>query len=396
MKKVSVLRFYVMILLINAMNCVVLPILPTIYKNLNLPDYMFGIAFGFVAAGMFLFSPFWGRVGDRLGHTNTLIITSLGYAAAQLMLFYARGTFTTLVARFLGGSFAGGIMVAFLACVTNSSTGDAQRTKYMSYYAAILSLSNSLGYFTGGVMGSYSIALVFAFQIVVLIICCLYLYFFVGEPESAGSHGNTVKSINPFVALIGIREVATRTFIVFLAAVFLTTFATISFDNVLNYFIKDAFDFPSSYNGYIKATVGIIGLVANITINVFIAVKTNIRTSIIYILILCGISSGALYFIQDIPAFIAVTLIHFTVNAIYLPILQVMATESNDKSNTGTISGTFNAIRSLGMFVGSMIIGFVYAFDDRITFVFIGFVFLSGAFACLVYSQMMSKRINEG
>ncbi|NYB72729.1 MFS transporter [Sedimentibacter hydroxybenzoicus DSM 7310] len=396
MKKVSVLRFYIMILLINAMNCVILPILPTIYKNLNLPDYMFGIAFGFVAAGMFLFSPFWGRVGDKLGHTNTLIITSLGYAAAQLMLFYARGTFTTLVARFLGGSFAGGIMVAFLAYVTNSSAGGTLRTKHMSYYAAILSLSNSLGYFIGGVMGSYSIALVFAFQIVVLILCCLYLYFFVGEPETKCSHVNTVKSINPFVALIGIREVATKTFIVFLIAVFLTTFATISFDNVLNYFIKDEFNFPSSYNGYIKAAVGIIGLVSNITINVFIAEKTNIRTSIVYILVLCGISAGALCFIQDIPIFIAVTLIHFTVNAIYLPILQVMATESNDKSNTGTISGTFNAIRSLGMFVGSMIIGFIYAFDKRITFAFIGLIFLIGAVTCMIYRQIKAKMINEG
>ncbi|MBO7677996.1 MAG: hypothetical protein J6S49_10845 [Erysipelotrichaceae bacterium] len=39
-------------------------------KLLQLPDYIFGVAFASMATAIFLFSPFWNRMADRIDPTE--------------------------------------------------------------------------------------------------------------------------------------------------------------------------------------------------------------------------------------------------------------------------------------------------------------------------------------
>ncbi len=392
MKKVSITRFYFVCFIINSMSCVILPVTPTIFKNINFPDYMFGVSFAAMAAGMFLFSPYWGRLGDRVGHTNALILSCVGYCIGQILFGVSRTVWLTILVRFFTGFFSAGTMVSFMSYVADSGEGEKQKAKYMSYYSAVLSVSNAAGYFLGGVIGSASIFYAFVFQIAGVIFSCVYAWICLEDPVNVKVRFSGAKSLNPFEALKDIKEIASVSFIMILTAVFLAAFGTFAFDNTLSYFLRAELDFPASYNGYIKAAVGIIGLLANFTINMFIIEKTNIRISIIYVLFMCGITALILYFVRGNALFVIITLIHFTFNSIYMPIIQVLATKADENIPVGSISGVFNSIRSLGMFLGSMAVGFIYVLDSRIPFIAVAAAFLSGSFVCMANYMYYGKQ----
>lgn len=369
---------------------VIHPITPTMFKNMNFPDYMFGVAFSAMAIGMFLSSPFWGKTGDRIGHANVMAITMPGYAAGQYLFGLAQTPFLSTMARLMSGVFCGGMIVASMAYAVNA-TDDRNRARIMSYYAAFNSLSTAIGYFAGGVIGNISLDYVFIMQSVILICTSAAIWLFVAEPHNKVEKYGYATSLNPFSAMLEMKRLVSDTIATFLTAVFLTSFATTAFDNAFNFFIKAEFGFPASYNGIIKAAIGLIGLVANFTINIYLTNKTNVRRSIVAVLTLCGISAFAVFFISNVTFFIIASLAFFTFNSIYLPIQQVLVTKESDVKSSGVISGIFNSVRSMGMIFGSLFAGFIYSMGSTLPFICSAIAFCLGAFISYINYLQYNK-----
>ena len=165
---------------------------------------------------------------------------------------------------------------------------------------------------------------------------------------------------------------------VYLAIVFCFGFAMMSYDNYFGYFLRDQFGFPTSYNGYFKALIGIIAIIANSTINMWINKHTDVRKSITVILAFCSVSITAMLLAShSIPAFLGVALLYYTCNAI--TILQVMMMKDEDKSETGTISGLFNAFIALGRTFGPLIAAFAYGLNPLYPFVLAAAMYMIAA-----------------
>lgn len=65
MNKNKLLMFFIINGLFNLAANYAHPITPTVIKNLQLGDYMFGVAFGAMMGLNFLFSPFWGKLNEQ-------------------------------------------------------------------------------------------------------------------------------------------------------------------------------------------------------------------------------------------------------------------------------------------------------------------------------------------
>ena len=50
------------------------PVTPTVIKNLNLHDYMFGLALAAMLFTNFLMSPFWGKINNYVSSRLTLAV----------------------------------------------------------------------------------------------------------------------------------------------------------------------------------------------------------------------------------------------------------------------------------------------------------------------------------
>lgn len=384
MKKVSLLRFFIIEALFCCFQGLVHPITPTIFKNLLYPDYVFGLVSASTATAMFLFSPAWGNFGDKIGHSRAFSIALPIYSLSQIAFGLSTKPLMSIISRFFSGFSGGGAMVVAMAYVVNI-TNKENRAKIMSYYAAFNAVSMSMGYFIGGVIGNISISAVFIIQAVALCLASVLTLVFIKDPEIDENkyiYNSSPNFINKFVKK---NDAMPKLLRILLIAVFLTSIASYSYDNAFNYYIKADLNLPSTYNGVIKAITGIIGLISNFTINIYLAKKTDLKKSIIVLLFLCGTFALSVPFMPSINTFFILSMVYFALNSIYLPIQQVLVIEDIDEKSCGVISGIFNSVRSVGMIFGSLVVGFLYAIDSKLPFIISSLAFILGAIVCIIY-----------
>ena len=146
---------------------------------------------------------------------------------------------------------------------TNNSEPEKLASR-MSYLAALTSVFTAIGYLLGGVIGERSVFWDFALQVGGITLVAILMPLLVAEelPETAPNAPK--QSLNPLKAFISMGKGMSAPLGLFLAAVFFANFATIDYDNAFNYYIKAELGFPPSYNGIIKAAIGIIGLLLSL------------------------------------------------------------------------------------------------------------------------------------
>jgi DHA1 family multidrug resistance protein-like MFS transporter len=389
LKKVSVWRFFVLEALYSCFSGLVHPITPILFKNLNFPDYVYGVVFASMSLGMFLFSPFWGKLGDRIGHSRSFAIVLPAYAISQLAFGVSTTPLMAIISRFFSGATGGGAQVAALAYIINATAID-NRGRILAYYAALNSVCRALGFFIGGMLGTVSIPAVFILQGVLLFAGGIFSLLFVKDPDVDNSIYISNSSLNPFGIFIEMKDIMSRALLIFLSSVILATLATTVYDTAYNYYINSELNLLSSYNGIIKAITGITGLIANFTINVYIASKTDMRKSIVAVFILCGIFASSAPFMPTVKLFFAGGIIFYLVNTIYIPIQQAIIMTDFNNASSGSMSGILNSVRSIGMIFGSLLEGILFTVSSILPFVVSSSIFLISAIISYIYLKEIS------
>ena len=96
----------------------------------------------------FIFSTIWGSLSDRIGRRRVLLITVSGTLASYVLWFFSGSFIVFVVARLIGGAFAGNISVA-TAAVADVTTRE-NRSKGMG----IIGVAFGLGFLFGPALGS--------------------------------------------------------------------------------------------------------------------------------------------------------------------------------------------------------------------------------------------------
>ena len=99
-----------------------------------------------------LFTPLWGRIGDRVGHKPMLLRALLALAVTQLWLAFATSGAVVLLVRLLQGALAG-----FIAAAQAYGAGIVPRTERGALMARLLvatALGSVLGPLAGGLLFS--------------------------------------------------------------------------------------------------------------------------------------------------------------------------------------------------------------------------------------------------
>lgn len=373
------------------------PITPTLIKNLNLPDYMFGVAFAGMSFTNFLFSPFWAKMVNRISSRLTLLICCCGYGVGQLMFMLSTQQGTILIARLVSGFFVGGVFVSFLTYVINK--GDPQtRGKFLALSATCTTVFGAFGYLIGGFVGVVSIPITFMLQAGTLILSGILFYILLDDDKKHIEERFSFKrDANPFKAFSDSRQFMTKLFAVLFCIVFLTSLASTTYDQCFNYYIKDAFDFNSSYNGTLKAVVGFISLLANTTICLWIMRNTDVRKSLVYIFFGASTCLFLIFLLGDIAPFILVNIIFFAFNAMYIPLVQDLCARNSDDSNSSMVMGFYNALKSLGMVCGGLFAGFIYGVGPKLSFLFASIFFMVALILMVFYRnrQIAKERIES-
>lgn len=391
--KTRFLLFFTAMILFNLAANFAHPVTPTIIKDLSLPDYMFGLMLAAMQFSNFLFSPFWGKLNVSISSRRTLLICCTGYGVAQLGFACATTQGMILLVRVLAGVFVGGIFVSFLTYVVNTARPEDQ-AKYLTYSATIQAVFGAFGYLVGGVLGEFSIRGTFFLQAFCL---CLAgaLFRLVCLPDGQQTRVDLkqiAKKANPLQAFIDGKHFMNLAFVMLFAVNILMNFANTGFDQVFNYYLKDQLGLTSAYNGVIKAAVGLISFVFNMTLCLWIIRKTDTKVSITVLMGLCALAALGTLLVPEIRLFILLSVFVYAGYSVSLPVLQNMVAVQADPARKNLVMGFYNATKSLGSIIGSLMAGFLYAVHTKLPFAVVAVAYGCSVLAAVGYLLRCRKK----
>ena len=369
------------------------PMTPTIIQNLGLPDYMFGLMLAATMLTNFLFSPFWGKMNVSITSRQTLLICCCGYGVAQLGFALATTQAMILLMRVLAGVFVGGIFVSFLTYVVGIANPEDQ-AKYLTYSATIQAVCGAFGYLVGGVMAEFSIRGTFYLQAFCLCLAGV-IFRLVCLPDGQQKQldlKKTLKEANPLQAFLDGRHFMNLAFVALFSVNILMNFANTGFDQVFNYYLKDQLGLTSSYNGIIKAAVGLISFVFNMTLCLWIIRKTDTRLSLAVLMGLCAVATVGTVLVPQIALFIGLSVLVYAGYSVSLPVLQHMVAVQADPAQKNLVMGFYNATKSLGSIIGSLMAGFLYALHTKLPFGVVAVTYGLSFLAAMAYLLHCRKK----
>lgn len=345
------------------------PVTPTHFTNLGLPDHVFGTSYGAMVFSMFLTSPIWGSIGDRGYRIKGLAVSTMLYGFIQIGLGFMTSLGGVILMRALAGTMTSGFHVGIMSALVDECEPE-DKGIIMAKYSAIMSVCTALGFLIGGVIGYLPTIMTFLIQGISIIIISILIRLTVEEtkPRNLSEGKKTVFIWDLFKDIKDSKEIFTPWIIIFLGITFFLGIAYSGNNNAFNYYLKAELDLVPIVNGIWKALVGIIGLVANLSLNVWLVNRTNIKKSMLYILFMGSFFGFSLYFVENIYLFFFSSLMFFTAYTIQVPILQVFAVDES-KQGVGFMAGLFNAFRSLGMMIGAIAAGFSYEISSKFPFI---------------------------
>lgn len=312
-----------------------------------------------------------------------LLVGCLGYAGGQFLFSVATTEPMILLARCFSGIFTGSIAVSALVYVTEHAKGEGAG-RDLAKLAIIQSLGGAFGYLIGGVLGSVSIPLTFGLQVATLALCGVLYFCLLRDTHEESETREPMrirvlaKEANPLHAFKSCRLFMTKSFGILFVTVLFANLGTYAFDQCFNYYIRDQFQLTSAYNGLIKAATGVITLVANGTICMWLIRKERIKGPTALALLCCAVSIACMLGAQRLGIFITICIVFFAFNAVYIPLLQdCVARETKQHSNL--VMGFYNAVRSMGMIGGALTAGMIYSYDAKLPFLFACICFVSAA-----------------
>ena len=277
-----------------------------------------------------------------------------------------------------------------------SAPDTVSRGQQLAITATIQMVCSAFGYFLGGMLGEVFTHLAIIVQVIMLFAAAFIFRF--GCKDDAKlpiselkGKSNLVAEFNPLKSFVLAKAFLTPLFTVLFISCLLQNLGYTCFDQTFNYYIRDQFNFSSGYNGILKGIMGVITMVANTTICIWLIRKTDIRKSVIGVLAICSAAMFGVIWFEEIVPFIIVFVIFFAFNSISLPLLQDLVASGGREDQNSLIMGFYNAMKSLGGIIGALFAGLLYTANPKLPFI-LGFTaFLLATILAALYNHLHKK-----
>src|SRR5699024_1546288 len=139
-----------------------------------------GLIFGVTFVTAFIFSPIWGKIGDKYGRKNILIMSATGLGLSVLLMGFATSVFQLFILRLFMGIFTGFIPMsqAFISTQTPKETAG----KVLGTLQTASITGTLMGRLFGGVIADYIVyGSTFKFVSISIILSALIVAFGIKE-----------------------------------------------------------------------------------------------------------------------------------------------------------------------------------------------------------------------
>lgn len=229
-----------------------IPVLPTYAQQLHASESTVGWLIASYSIMQFFFTPFWGRLSDRIGRRPVLIISLSASAIGYLLWGLSDSLAWLFASRIVAGFGNANIAVAqaYIADVTTSEN----RARGMGLVGAAFGLGFVLGPALGCLFVSHGLKTVglvaAAFSVVDLVLTALYL----PEPKTRGNFATDRFGLGIKFYLTNVLSARLRTsFLIF----FISTFAFANMESTLVLLTGKMFGWGPGQNTFMFVYIGL-------------------------------------------------------------------------------------------------------------------------------------------
>ncbi|MBX9880251.1 MAG: MFS transporter [Candidatus Obscuribacterales bacterium] len=334
---------------------IIIPVLPTYAEKFGANATLVGLLLASYSLMQFFFTPFWGRLSDKVGRRpillTSLLASAIGYliwgvSASLPMLFLSR-----LVAGFGNANLA--VAQAYISDVTT----EENRAKGMGLIGAAFGLGFVLGPAIGGLASPFGLNTIGYLAAACSIIDLVLTFFLLPEPETRSQAAHERYSVEPNFYWNTLRNDKLKASLLIF---FISTFAFANMEATLVLLTEKQFHFSAAQNAWMFFFIGIImvfvqgGLIGRLSKR-FGEKKLIVAGSIL-------VAAGLLLTpaTTSVPVLYAALFLLALGSGINTPSNQSMLSRLSDKGKVGGIMGVGQSLSTLGRILGPIAGGFAF------------------------------------
>jgi len=345
----------------------IIPVMPTYAQQFQASDFQVGLLVASYSFAQFIFTPFWGRLSDKVGRRPVLLISLFASTVGYIIWGFSNSLTLLFVSRLVAGTGNANIAVAqaYVADVTTDET----RSKGMGAIFAAFGVGFVLGPALGGFLASKKIWTLIglssmadhslqiigfvaaSFSLIDLILTALIL----PEPEKRSHAGEEKYGVG--LDFIG-QTLANRKLQTSLAIFFISTFAFANMEATIILLTQQKFAFTPVDNSILFTWIGVcICLVQGahrLTKKYGEKKMMNVGTCLL------ALGLFAVPFANTVPLLYCVMAVLAVGSGVNTPCNQAMLSKLAPKESVGGILGVGQSLATLGRIVGPALGGFLF------------------------------------
>lgn len=351
-QKKAIIILFISLFLVMAGFGLVIPIVPFYIEELGGGSITYGLFLALFSLMQLIFTPFWGRLSDRIGRRPVLMIGIITFGITFILFGLAKSLKMLFAARILAGIFSSAVLPTAMAYIADITTGEA-RSKNIGLMGAAMGVGMVFGPVLGGWLGHFSFSLPFFVAGGFALLTFPFAFIFL--PESLKER----KAVTAKPQGKDLVKIIHHPLLLLFVVAFLTHFSMALFQGTFPLFAADKAGFNSATMGTIFAVMGLVSvIVQGFFIGKLVArfgdanlVKYGVVISATGML-LVTLSSNSLT--------MAVSVAVFSIgNALMGPCSSSLVTK-NATGGQGLSLGIMQSFGSLGRILGPVIGGWFY------------------------------------
>jgi MFS transporter, DHA1 family, tetracycline resistance protein len=231
----------------------IIPVLPTYARELHASDTVVGLLMASYSAMQFVFTPFWGRLSDKVGRRPILLVSLLASSLGYIVWGLSSSLLMLFLARMIAG--AGNANIAVAQAYVSDVTTSENRAKGMGMVGAAFGLGFVLGPAIGGFCAGFGLAMVGFVAAGFSILDLILTFFLLPEPENRSKAGTERYGNGPSFYLDTIKDPKLK---ISLAIFLISTFAFANMETTLVLLTHDQFKFTTNMNSWMFTYIGVL------------------------------------------------------------------------------------------------------------------------------------------
>ncbi|PYY27924.1 MFS transporter [Paenibacillus illinoisensis] len=363
----------------------VVPVMPTLMRNLGLTGASVGYLTAAYAVTQLLFSPWGGRLGDTIGRKKIIVVGLAMLAVSEAIFGFSSSVYMLFLSRLLGGVGVAFIFPGVMAFTADITT-ENERAKGIGYISAAMSTGFIIGPGLGGFLAEYGVRV--PFYVAAAVVGFVALLSLIVLPESM-KKADLIENRLPLEREGLIRQIwqsRKASYFVTLVVLLVLGFGLSNFETVFGLYLDAKHQFGPNDIAFVLTIGAIVGVVIQIGL-LDLLVKRLGEMKVMYLsLALGGASIFVILFVHSYWAITIVTIFIFASFDLIRPAASSLLSKSAGERQ-GYVAGLNSTFTSLGTIIGSVAAGILYDVSLSLPYIAAGATFL----ICLVGLKLRQR-----